>query len=131
MTKNIELLKQVKDSILMDPDSHDQKTWFCDTSMCIAGHAAVMSGATVQASRNYSDLLEMVDEHGNMIHPPEYAQEALGLSDDEREYLFYCMNNAVSLKRMDQVIQLWEEGKEIDDLPEEELIEDPDESDRE
>lgn len=119
---NMKLLQEVKDNILRDPNSHNQETWFCDTSMCIAGHAAVSAGARVQACEMYSGSFEMVDQDGNLIFTPEFAQEKLDLTDEERTYLFYCMDNAVALKRIDQVLQTWEEGKVIDDLAYNDLI---------
>lgn len=119
---NIELLKEVKNRILLDPKAHDQESWFCETTMCIAGHAAVQAGAKLRENPMYPGELQMVDYFGNLIHTPEFAQEKLGLTEDERTYLFYCMDNQVALKRVDQVLQLWEEGKTIDSAPIEDLI---------
>lgn len=112
---NIKLLKDVRDAILLDPKSHNQNTWVCETSMCIAGHATVMSGkAKFSNDINYGAIL--IDENGDYVSASVAGEEALGLTDLEREYLFYCMENVTSIKRMDQIISLWEDGKTLDEI---------------
>jgi len=120
---NIKLLKEVRDNIVMNPDKHNQKTWVCGTRMCIAGHAAVMSGkAKVAHSIDWGDYF--VDQYGDDVSPSSVAQDELSLSPEEYEYLFFCMDNEIAIKRMDQVIQLWEDGKVLENLPYEEWIHD-------
>lgn len=116
---NIQLLKKTRDHILMYPDEHNQNLWFCETSMCIAGHAAVLAGAKVVNDIDFGIGLQA---NGDWISAPEYAGSNLGLTREEREYLFYCMDNETAIKRMDQVIQYWEEGKQITDLSFDEYI---------
>lgn len=128
---NINLLKKVRDEIVMNPESHDQSNWFCETSMCIAGHAAVLSGRAVMKIEPEWGLGLYSTEGNYPVYASDEAEKALDLSDAERHYLFYCMNNEVSIKRMDQLISLWEEGKVLEDLPYEDRLEDPDEDGRE
>lgn len=118
---NIQLLKDVRDAILLDPKSHDQKTWVCDTSMCIAGHAAVMSGRA-KVSKDTDWGVALVDDEGEYVNASYEAEEVLELTDSERRYLFYCMDNEVSIKRMNQIIALWEEGKTLEDMDPEDRI---------
>jgi hypothetical protein len=124
---NINLLKKVRDEIVMNPESHNQAMWFCGTTMCIAGHAAVLSGrAILKTSPGWDNGLYSTD--GDYpVNAAVEAERALDLSDAEYHYLFYCMNNEASIKRMDQLISLWEEGKVLEDITLQEWIEDPDE----
>lgn len=125
---NIKLLKEVRETIVLNPETHNQKTWVCGTRMCIAGHAAVMSGkAKVASSLAWGDYF--VDMDGQDVTASEIAQDELDLTEEEREYLFFCMDNEIAIKRMDQVIQLWEDGKILENLPYEEWIHDGTEDD--
>lgn len=45
--KGIKLLRRVKRHILAHPKTYRQDKWHCGTAMCIAGHAAMMSGLVV------------------------------------------------------------------------------------
>lgn len=119
---NIELLKKTREQIIMFPDKHDQGSWHCGTTMCIAGHACVQAGAKLEIHDN--GMTELVYE-GRAISAPCFADDMLDLSNDEYGYLFFCMDNEVAMKRMDQVIALWEEGKVLEDISWDERIEDP------
>lgn len=134
---NVELLKETLQVIEKNPHNYDQSNWVrkdsqnvCGTAMCIAGHAAVLSGqARIVVDAYYGPSL--VDADGDSVSAACVAEEELRLSDFERSYLFFCMNNEVAIKRMDQVISLWEQGDTLDDIRHEDLIEDPDEDERE
>jgi hypothetical protein len=125
---NIKLLKEVRENIVLNPETHNQKTWFCETSMCIAGHAALMSGK-VKVLKDPAFGLYLADEDGDAVSAAGVAQDELELTDSERGYLFYCMDDFTSIKRMDQVIELWEEGKTLDDIEWEDRIPDPSDDD--
>lgn len=109
---NVELLKKVRDHILMLPETHDQDIWHCGTTACIAGHAAVMAGGVLR--KNPGGWFELTNEEGTLVHTPDFAAQKLEMNEDEVEYVFYCMDNETSIKRLDQVIGLWEEGKQFD-----------------
>lgn len=123
---NIKLLKDVRDTIIMNPDSHNQSSWICDTTMCIAGHAAVVSGrAEVRVDKLYGVYLANVSDPEESLYASDVGVEVLDLTDDERHYLFYCFDNETSIRRIDHLLELWEAGKVLDDIPEEDWIEDP------
>lgn len=121
---NIELLKKTKEQIILFPEKHDQKTWHCSTSMCIAGHASVLAGAKLEVFYPHDPdaYTYLVDPEGNEVFASVFAMEALDMTEEERQYLFYCLNDEIALKRVDHVIQLWEEGKTLDDVSEDEYV---------
>jgi hypothetical protein len=112
---NIDLLKKTRDHILKFPDTHDQGLWHCDTAMCIAGHAAVLAGAELKQNPEFMNSVSMY-VGDRMVAAEEYAKEQLDMGWQDATYLFYCMDNEKALERLNQVIQLWEEGKNSDDL---------------
>jgi len=81
------------------PETHNQHDWgyetACGTTMCVAGHAAVLSGAKL----NYFDFgnerkaYECTLPDGTITGIDRYAQEMLGLTDEQADNLFYNMNN--------------------------------------
>lgn len=115
---NIELLKKTKAQILAFPEKHDQGSWHCETTMCIAGHASVLAGASLRISKDYfgDGITELVDEYGAKVQASWYASDALDLTENEANYLFLCMDNAIALQRIDQIIELWEKGLTLDEM---------------
>lgn len=126
---NLELLKKTRDHVKAFPTTHDQGTWYCDTSACIAGHAALLDGATL--GRIGAGMLTLRFE-GRIVVASEFAKERLGLTWAEADYLFYCMDNEVAVQRLDQLIELAEKGEKFnpevhwiqDEEPEEDYDED-------
>lgn len=51
---NIELFRRVQEKILAKPKRFEMDDWFCGTTACIAGHAALLSG---HRRRKHSSLL--------------------------------------------------------------------------
>ncbi len=102
MEKNLPLLKETMQVILANPELHNNSTWIspCDSTMCYAGHAAMLAGAEFDFERYEANGQEwLVDEtgkariwcsSGSSISISSYAQEKLGLSDTEANYLFYA-----------------------------------------
>lgn len=97
--KNVRLLNRTMDLIKMVPDKHNQGTWVspCGSTMCYAGHAAVLDGAEFDHKRYDRDAdwhidpetkkhVGYWDEDG--ISVGAYARKALGLTWDESDYLF-------------------------------------------
>lgn len=114
---NVDLLKKTRDHILLFPETHDQSTWHCETTMCIAGHASVLAGAKLARGVDFSgDPATFMYFEGDLINAASFAEEELGLTETEANYLFFCMDEDVAVKRVDQVIALWEEGKTLDDI---------------
>lgn len=147
---NIELLSKAMDRILVDPTKHDQNSWIsrkydeyggvCGTTMCLAGHTAIEAGAQMPPVLNphwdgdwylnsegkFAEFDDGWDENGFDINKAKeislWASDKLGLTYEEREYLFYCFGDADELKRrVHNVIEAWEKGETfIPDYMEEE-----------
>lgn len=127
---NIELLKKTKEHMLANPEIHSQGTWIsfpndyglynsqmCHTTMCTAGHAAVLAGAEIPTLGQYLDMGWTLDEEGklsyNGLGVASWAEEKLGLTGDEYNYLFFCLRKEDLFPRIDQIIGLWESGQEF------------------
>jgi hypothetical protein len=127
---NIELLKKTKEHMQSNPDKHDQGTWIsfpyasspmsnmCHTTMCTAGHAAVMAGAEIPTFEQYLELGWTLNSEGKMDYYGEgvagWAGDKLGLNDDEYDYLFFSLDKEELFARIDQVLALWESGQQFD-----------------
>lgn len=125
--RNLELLKATREFILKNPAKHDQADWIevreeqCNTTMCFAGHAAVLAGA--EQPRDFfswrvdedGKLTEVVNGYrsGGMLIE-DYAREKLGMTYAEAEWIFYCMDNSTVLNRIDQLVEAWESGEDVD-----------------
>jgi hypothetical protein len=122
---NIELLKKTREHILKYPETHDQGSWHCGTTMCIAGHAAILAGAELKKDARWADEIVMYVD-GERVSAENFAMDQLRMTSADAGYLFYCMDNQRALERLDQVITLWEQGKTSHDLDEGEWIYDDD-----
>lgn len=132
--KNIPLLLATMAMIKVFPEKHDQGSWVdpCNTTMCFAGHAAVIAGATFD--RNIHDDADswIVDPEGK--HVPEveaydngdywsgsrkegykfieeFAKEKLGLSKREADYMFH---HSRSRDQIEQAVHMFSQGYTID-----------------
>lgn len=119
---NVDLLKRTLDQIVKFPEKHSQDTWHCETTMCIAGHAAVLAGAKLKVG--YHGNTELWHD-GMFVSASRFADEALDLTDFEYNYLFFCMDDDTAIRRMKQIIALWEEKGSVYHLEDEDYIEIP------
>ena len=140
MPKNIKLLQDTLAFIQANPDKHSQGDWVdpateaCETTMCFAGHAAILAGGTfdrdifgelwewnvdqetgqhVRAEDDWDDGLP-----DGVVHVADFAQRKLGLTRDERAYLFAGNR---SRGEIEEAVEKFSEGKSIewnDDLAE-------------
>ncbi|MBO0676907.1 hypothetical protein JRC04_05480 [Mycolicibacterium sp. S2-37] len=111
--RNIAALIAVRSLIKNSPDKHDQKQWVnivpdlvkidgelkyatCGTSACVAGWAAAINGAKYLITP-FTDFDEddkvyrpnmVIDKKGQQHCIEDYAQEVLGLTNEEAELLF-------------------------------------------
>lgn len=122
---NIELLRKTKEHMQSNPGLHNQGTWIsfpvaaeshmCHTTMCTAGHAAMLAGAEIPTFEQYLNVGWVLNKDGKIDRDGEgvasWAEAQLGLNDDEYNYLFFCMDKEELFARIDQVLALWEEGK--------------------
>lgn len=122
--EQIELAKAVMDHIEADPDHHDQTTWLratpCGTAGCFAGWTVLLSGCTfapqVDLDRVERESLQVwkIDSEGRLhdwmygtgLYPAdtktvgEWAQEHLGLNDENARALFHTKNTREHLRAM-------------------------------
>jgi hypothetical protein len=96
---NVQLLRDTLAHIEAHPETWDQATYRCGSSMCFAGWAAELDGCVWATSGlEYSDDNEFVKAResdpesetfaNGTIHVHDRAQAALGLTGDQAEYLF-------------------------------------------
>jgi|SRR5688500_1023583 len=125
---NIELLKKTKEHMQANPEKHNQGTWIsfpsysssnlCHTTMCTAGHAAVLAGAEVPNSGEHAQMGWTLNQEGKLDYYGDnvatWASDKLGLNEEEYNYLFFSLDKEELFARIDQVLSLWEEGKEFD-----------------
>lgn len=128
MTKNIELLEKTLKAIRNSPDYHDQDHWIdfnvCGTTMCTAGFAAVEAGAQVPTQEQHGQAGWALTPEGKLGTSQQYwdgeadrvsmfSAKKLGFNEEEKDYIFFCMDNAVVLARIEQLIELWKSGEEF------------------
>lgn len=84
-TLNVPLLRKTLEHIEAHPEEHDQCTWRspCGSTMCFAGHAAVINGAAM-----VGEAVVLTPE-GDERPVSTYAAKILGLTCGEAEELFY------------------------------------------
>jgi hypothetical protein len=95
--RNAELLEQVMQFIVDNPERHRQTTWFrhdrCGTAACFAGWACMLSGKTEEWMAEHF-------EWGPVNGISLLAGDLLGLTDSEQSYLFYQENTVPMLQLM-------------------------------
>lgn len=106
---NKELLKNTLDLINAKPETHDQSNWVlvepstvCGTTMCFAGHAAVLAGVEIPDPKKHEVADWYVGKNGEYLNwkqadkvdfsarrpVAEFARDALGLNSEQADYLF-------------------------------------------
>lgn len=125
---NVDLLMQVREKIVSEPEKHYQGQWAraasdprkggdCGTAYCVAGWAAVLDGQQldwygeggVYAAYN----LAARDEYGGPISISRYARQALGLEYWE-DTLFSDTNTRERvLAAMDLLIEAGKNGERV------------------
>ncbi|AZM51806.1 hypothetical protein DMA15_03740 [Streptomyces sp. WAC 01529] len=110
MPINTDLLIKIRDKIREHPEQHDQAHWArrtsCGTTYCIAGWAAVLSGARLDWSDHWTDQYEggaradTVNSGAETID--DYAQRVLGL--DNEQCALFDTDNGGALTRLDELI---------------------------
>lgn len=124
---NVDLLMQVREKIVNEPEKHDQMSWAralsdprkggdCGTAYCVAGWAAVLDG---------QEMSWAFSPHANEWRSPylangqavwRYAQEALGLDSSEEGTLFDGDNSRESvLDMLDRLIEAGKNGERVPD----------------
>jgi hypothetical protein len=105
--KNVPLLLATMAMIKVFPEKHDQGSWVdpCNTTMCFAGHAGMIAGATFDKDIYAQEDEWILDPNGKHVgddqardrdfnrrkgykYIEEFATEKLGLTPEESSYLF-------------------------------------------
>lgn len=135
MKRNLQLLQQVRDKILLESEQHDQGTWLvvsqdvvvdniasvsCATAACVAGWACVLTGDRAvigqgdivlvgEHAGSYS-VAKVITPEGEVAWIDKRAGKLLGLNIDEYEELFDSDNTREEV--LDMLDELIAEAKE-------------------
>jgi hypothetical protein len=114
MTLNKELLQRTLDTIKQNPSQWDQQLYHCGTSHCFAGFAHLLHKGL---PLSYIEPNPNLDSDGDHIpqepwttpciqgdYTKDYAQKALGLSNNEAYNLFNASNTLKQLEIMVDVL---------------------------
>lgn len=100
---NKTLLKQTLEHIKANPESWDQSSWFCGTAACFAGHACLLSGDRPGPEIPFAfkgAINDVITAEGVQKFTQDRAEELLGISQREADFLFYQDNRLGDLERM-------------------------------
>lgn len=126
---NTDLLMQVREKIVNEPEKHHQGAWAvaqsdprkdgeCGTAYCVAGWAAVLDGQQLDWDEAGDGTWDAsYTTTGAMVGV--YAQDVLGLTNDERRTLFRGHNERGEV--LDMLDRLIEAGKNGERIPQYEL----------
>lgn len=109
---NLPLLRKVLDHIDAHPEEWDQwqfaRVVSCGTAFCVAGHAAVMSGAEPVFSPGSDRTCTFRTAEGWTVDVESYARDLLGLTPDEASVvdggLFDTANDRADVQRIAEAI---------------------------
>lgn len=124
--KNVKLLNDTLEWIKANPKNHDQGDWIdpgdneesyeaCNTTMCFAGHAAILAGATFDKSVWFDEYDWAVDfktgQHigswEDSVHVSIFAADRLGLNDGERYYLY---SSERTIQQIEEAVSKFAQG---------------------
>lgn len=120
---NENLLKLTMLYIKTFPEKHDQGDWVnpCDSTMCFAGHAAVLAGATFKNKIYQEEEEWLVDPitgkhkdwhyNGDRVYIQEFARKKLGLTVRESDYLFHQRRTHEELEK---AVEMLSNGYTVD-----------------
>lgn len=118
--KNIKLLNLTMDFIKTTPVKHDQSTWVspCGSTMCFAGHAAVLDGAQFN-EKLFKEIGDWRIDTETKKHTrswesisvSSYARKALGLDWDEADYLF---EGGRTVEELEEAVRKFSAGMTVD-----------------
>ena len=89
---NVELLKKVRDAILEHPDWFDMEYWLGDTKTSSCGTTGCIAGWAVSISRGKSVSQYYEDNLKSSIGLYPRARDAVGLTEQQADKLFYYPN---------------------------------------
>jgi hypothetical protein len=99
---NMPLIRKTMEYIYVHPHSWDQGAWVsetsCGTTMCFAGTAALLAGATLDPK---TDTCTSPD--GYIMSIQDYAAQELGLDWAQEEEIFF--GNADTPEEMQRIVE--------------------------
>lgn len=110
-TYNVDLMLQVRNQITTHPETHDQGSWACGTTACIAGWAVQLAGHELDWYRDEGVTVAARTTSGGTIE--EEAEEELGLSPREAVVLFFTHGNAEALALLNRMIEAGKNGERV------------------
>jgi hypothetical protein len=125
---NVPLLKATMAIIDMKPEEHDQSNWVevteespCGTTMCFAGHAAVLAGAEIPNPKKHDIRGWYLDKQLNYLNSEtgyyndeartvgSFSMEQLGIDERTANYLFDATLSTAGLRHaVDELIEFGE-----------------------
>lgn len=123
-TYNVDLLMQVREKIVNEPEKHKQETWAsasgetlpedggCGTAYCVAGWATVLDGQRLAWDGRPGRWTAFETTDGYPVW--SYARDALGLDFVEDDRLFAAENpRAYVLRVLDALIEAGKNGERV------------------
>jgi hypothetical protein len=91
---NQELFKKIHDQIEEYPETHNQSSWGCGTTKCVAGWAVHFRAVELgmPATGTLYDALDLVDPHrhyGALTNIDRTAAHLLEVDDEQADALFW------------------------------------------
>jgi hypothetical protein len=118
-----QLANDVREAVIMNPDSHEQAYYGqvtdCGTTACLAGHAMLLSGYTLRRGRCArcccaGSSAEFLRPNGSVVdYEFREARQLLGLTSEEADELFWCLNNSEAIDRLEGLIKKYENGRDL------------------
>lgn len=97
MTLDIPLARKVLEHIEAHPEEHNQAYFAgrneCGTTACIAGHTLLVSGQYHLGAFDGEEFEFIQSATGEYVIASDTAQEMLGLTQDQRETLFFSLQD--------------------------------------
>lgn len=121
---NTDLLMQVREKIVSEPEKHRQASWAfskddprkggdCGTAYCVAGWAAVLDGQKLDWTETGTGAWDASFTIGGAMIS-EHAQDVLGLTYGEQSQLFRGSNTrSAVLAMLDRLIEAGKNGERL------------------
>jgi len=113
MERNKILLLDIANKIEVRPDLYDQKEYFsvkdCGTACCVAGHAALFSGASLRYDYEWNSFDLVIPDDESI---EGFAKKVLGLKAVESTWLFDEKRNEAAMPTVLRALAAGAELKE-------------------
>jgi hypothetical protein len=111
--RGLPLLAYILDNVENGTLPFNQKKWgkrdTCNTSYCVAGWAAVLTGASMEFTRSKVDgyyyATSCMTPNGHFSEISGYARKVLGLSESDSDILFWWSNSFEDLRMFQKLLE--------------------------